>query len=324
MPPVVRSWTFVVVVFLVLLSVVVLVRHQNKSDVSSVALERVRPNPPAGYVLPAARSLRAHTNVGNAVAHPLVWISPSATNYSGGVAALRSLPIELTVEHVDRLRDALAVPYTPAMGFSLVEYNGIRNDAADLLLRQPQFPPDLLFDFSEMFSDSTQDAVWRDYCLQMLATGWKNLASRNDPDSEAARALAVSVLGEAAGAQSRWAGTALLGLQAMMTTDAPSVDENEFAEQVFHVVSNAAASEQNRITAVRLAGMHGIYDACPAVRKIAQTGETETLRGAAIATLGEIGDEQDHDFLLEIASGSDRFLKKIAEKAIVALKESKR
>lgn len=309
--------------FLVLLSVVVLIRHQNKSDVSRVVRERVRPNPPDGYAPPAERAYRASTNASGEATYPLVWISPFATNYSGSVAALRSLPIELTVEHFDRLRDALAVPYNPSMGFSLVEYNGIRNDAADLLLRQPQFPPDLLFDFSEMFSDSTQDAVWRDYCLQMLATGWQNLASRNDPDSEEARALAVSVLGEAAGAQSRWAGTALLGLQAMMTADASSVDENEFSEQIFHVVSNAAASEQNRVTAIRLAGMHGIYDACPAVREIAQTGETETLRGAAIATLGEIGDERDHDFLLEIASGDDRFLKKIAEKAIVSLKESK-
>ena len=121
----------------------------------------------------------------------------------GCIAALRGLPAELTPEQFDTLRDAIAVPFEPSMPCKPLEFNGLRNAAAEFLLQQPDFPPDLLLDFAVMHEDSAQDPVWRDYCLQMLVTGWQNLAGRGGEESGEARALAVRMLEGAACAPSR-------------------------------------------------------------------------------------------------------------------------
>jgi HEAT repeat protein len=108
----------------------------------------------------------------------------------------------------------------------------------------------------------------------------------------------------------------------MMASDEKAVDVEKFEKQIVRLASDSAASEQNRITAVRLAGMCGIHNAHSAVREMAQTGETESLRAAAIATLGEIGDETDRELLLSIANGTDTSLGDVAKRAVISLSDS--
>jgi hypothetical protein len=311
-----KTLLVIVIVLLISIGIGVLIKGKH-APLDALPLER-RMEFPDGYISPAKRIARTLTEDKPGM-HPLAKIAQAATNYTSGVAALRSLPMELTSEQIDRLRDVLAMPHDPSMKISLIEYNSIRNDVADILLRQPRFSPDLLFDFSDMFADSTQDPVWRDYCLQMLASGWQNLTERKeDIDVEDARAVAVSVLKKAAETQSRWAGTALLGLQSMIADEMSAVSKEDFAKLVIGLATNESALEQNRITAVRLAGICELRDACSVVRGIAQTGETETLRSVAIASLGEIGNETDRLVLLS-AMGETGNISYAAKRALSVL-----
>lgn len=210
-------------------------RHQPEAEPVQDENENARPCPPAGYRMPSARAARLSAPVINTAGNLTVTLpfarllSPSATNYPGSMRALRELPAELSSAQVETLRDALAVPYDPRMPGTLLEFNGVKNAAADLLLQQPAFPPSLLFDFAAMFEDPSQDPVWRDYCLQMLVTGWLGLSGRDGLDVSAARERAVTVLTEAAETRDNtWPGTALLGLNTLLSADPSAVPRDGF------------------------------------------------------------------------------------------------
>ena len=127
-----------------------------------------RSNLSESYRTPAARVRRlsgAATNSTASVGTPLSFahlLSPSATNYQGSIRALQALPPVLSAEQVEALRDMLAVTYDPRMPGTLIEFNGVKNAAAEFLLQQPDFPSDLLLDFAFMFDDPAHDPVWRD------------------------------------------------------------------------------------------------------------------------------------------------------------------
>jgi len=273
--------------------------------------------PSAGYISPQARAAVIQLPAAEVV-HPYILLSPSATNYTGCIIALRALPAELTPEQFDTLRSVIAVPFDAAMPCTLLEFNGLRNAAAELLLQQPDFPPDLLLDFAGMHEDSTQDEVWRDYCLQMLVTGWQNLAGRGGDDAEEARALSVRVLTDAAGTRSHtWPGTALLGLRIVSESDPDAFPPEKTDRLILDVVFDSSSSESARITALRLAGERRITQARAAADALARdAGAAPVLRLCAVATLGDIGSEGDRSALEAFASGPDPMLSAVAGKAL--------
>lgn len=268
-----------------------------------------------GYRTPAARVPRlrgAATNSTVSAETPLSFahlLSPSATNYQGSICALQALPPVLSAEQVEALRDVLAVPYDPRMPGTLIEFNGVKNAAAEFLLQQPDFPSDLLLDFAFMFDDPAHDPVWRDYCLQMLVTGWLGLSDRGGPDASAARDLAVTVLAGAAETRDHtWPGTALLGLHTILSADPDAFSREAFGKMIVAVASDASASEPARITALRLAGSCRVSDARTAALELAKTGATGFLRAAAVATLGELGNPADQALLMSFDATDDPFV----------------
>ena len=234
----------------------------------------------------------------------------------GCIAALRGLPAELTPEQFDTLRDAIAVPFEPSMPCKPLEFNGLRNAAAEFLLQQPDFPPDLLLDFAVMHEDSAQDPVWRDYCLQMLVTGWQNLAGRGGEESGEARALAVRRLEGAACARGNaWPGTALLGLR-LVSQSAPTAFPPEKTDRlILGALYDRSASEAARVTALRLAGERRLTEARAMAEELARdAASTPMLRLCAVASLGDLG--TCRDLLEELAAGSDPVLSGAAARAL--------
>lgn len=229
---------------------------------------------------------------------------------------MRDLPEVLSDGQIETLRDMLAVPYDPRMPGTLIEFNGLKNAAAEFLIQQPAFPSDLLFDFAAMFEDVAYDAVWRDYCLQMLGQGYLGLSGRGGQDASDARSLAVAVLLEATGAHSgTWAGTALLGLYAVMSSDPEAVPAGVFTNEVVKAASDPSASEAVRITALRLAGVCRMAEVRSSALRLAGAAETETLRAAAIATLGEVGKVEDRELLTGFAMEDDPVVSTAAKRA---------
>lgn len=263
--------------------------------------------PTAGYLPPKARAARVVADIAEPM-HPYALFSPSATNYVGCITALRNLPAELTTEQFEAVRSAMALPFESSMPYSELEFNGLRNAAAEFLLQQPEFPPDLLLDFAAMHVDPAQDAVWRNYCLQMLATGWQNLGGRDDEGADEARAFSVQMLeGVVNTHRHDWAGTALLGLRLISDSDPDAFAPEELNLLILDVARNQATTESTRLTALRLAGERSLIDVQSTAEALAlDPVATPMLRLCAVATLGDIGTSRE---ILEIiAANSDSML----------------
>lgn len=261
--------------------------------------------------MPSAASLSQPTNA-----------IPGQALYLRQMDALRALPAQLDPTQIEALRDLLALPFDDAYGLDPLAFNGIKNGAADLLLRQEHFPPDLAYDFAAMFDDSAYDEVWRDYCLQMLADCHHKLTHREGAESLAARAVALDTLRGAARLRIHtWPGTALLGLDAIARSKTGDVTDTEVDEIASALALDHGVSEAGRITALRIAGERRLPGVAEIARDLAQTARTETLRAAAIATLGDLGAASDLELLESLSAERDPFLAQIAHAASRKLAE---
>ena len=228
----------------------------------------------------------------NCAAPFVALLGASATNYMGGMEALRALPATLSSNQVVTLRIVVSLPYNSAMPLSALEFNGIKNVAADILLQQPSFPAEFLADLAVQHADPSQDEVWRDYCLQMLTSGYLNLSGRveSDPDVPAARELALHTLMTATTAGGpTWPGTALLGLNTILASEPSAFPREELNKRILAALSDASVSEAALITASRLAGMSRLESARPALENLAKSSSSELVRTAAAKSLSDLG-----------------------------------
>ncbi len=251
-------------------------------------------------------SARAPDDGATPCAAPLVTLlGAGATNYTGGMGALRDLPSLLSSDQADALRALAAARYSRSSGLSPLEFNGVKNAAADILLQQPGFPAGFLADLALQHADPAQDEVWRDYCLQMLASGHLALAGRaaspcrgaavgasSDPDVAAARELAlVTLMAAASSGGGTWPGTALLGLSAILAAEPAAFPRAELDNRILGVLSDASASEAALITAARLAGAGRLTSARQALETLKRSSVSGLVRDAAAASLAEMPPE---------------------------------
>jgi hypothetical protein len=207
------------------------------------------------------------------------------------MAALRDLPSILSSNQVETLRALVSIPYSPSNKLSSLEFNGIKNVATDILLQQPTFPAEFLADLAVQHADPSQDEVWRDYCLQMLTTGYLNLAGRaEESDTPAARDLALNTLMNATTAGGpTWPGTALLGLNTILAAEPSAFPREELDKRIFVALSDASASEAALITASRLAGMSRLESARTSLESLSKSSSSELVRTAAAKSLSDLG-----------------------------------
>jgi hypothetical protein len=226
------------------------------------------------------------------------------------MATLRDLPAILSSNQVETLRALVSIPYSSTNKLSSLEFNGIKNVATDILLQQPAFPAEFLADLVLQHADQAQDEVWRDYCLQMLTSGYLNLGKRlRDTDlsavlsavalakveavsaeAEAARELALHTLMTATTAGGpTWPGTALLGLNTILAAEPSAFPREELDKRILVALSDASASEAALITSSRLAGMSRLESARPALENLAKSSSSELVRTAAAKSLSDLG-----------------------------------
>ena len=115
-----------------------------------------------------------------------------------------------------------------------------------------------------------------------------------------------------------FAGTALIGAELVSRSD-PAVDRGGVLAAATDIAADDAASEASRVTALRVAALMGDAGIVAAARMLAQVGETETLRLAAVATLGDVGDAGDAELLRAVAASSDKRLGPAARGALKRL-----
>lgn len=287
---------------------------------------------PAGYVSPTERlkKLQAQraqmpADVSGMANHSRSLLEELiATNYVGSMELLRSLPIRLSSENIEQLRDVLAISYNEEMSVTSLEFNGVKNVTASLLLQQIDFPPELLLDFDWMFGDSTYDNTWRDYCLQMLGAGVTGLSVRGD-DSDSCSlcsAIAVSTLHKASEMKvETWSGTALLGLDSIASATTNIVSRNEVVKVALAIANDSSAAAPSRVTAIRLAGRYGDPRVLGVARNLAYYSDERELKAAAVATLGDVGNSDDLKYLYALSDDQDAWLADVARSTSKVLQQ---
>ena len=111
------------------------------------------------------------------------------------------------------------------------------------------------------------------------------------------------------------AGTALLGLDKLSRNHA-EFDRKQIDAAMVDLAGDDQASVANRITALRMCGERGNVQALETARNLARNGDTTMLRCAAIATLGELGTEEDLALLETYAASTDERIRRIVRNAL--------
>ena len=275
-----------VAAFLCLLTAVVyfLPRQDRSANLGAQKILSASPRRSPGQLRALALARTTLPAATNKVSPFVSLLGPKATDYMGSMATVRQLPFILSSNQVETLRVLVSIPYNPSNMLSALEFNGIKNVAADILLQQPAFPSEFLADLAVQHADASQDEVWRDYCLQMLTSGYLNLAGRveSDPDAPAARELALATLkGASSAGGSTWPGTALLGLNTILASEPDAFPREELDSRILAVLCDTSASEAALITASRLAGMSHLASARTALETLSKSSSSELVRTAA-------------------------------------------
>lgn len=118
------------------------------------------------------------------------------------------------------------------------------------------------------------------------------------------------------------AGTALIGLNAL-SQKYGAVDRAEVLEKASKMAADDLVDAGTRVTALRMVGAGLSLEAVDlrgelleAARMLAQTGETDMLRAAAIMTLGECGEPADRELLESFVQSKSRQVSDAAKMAL--------
>jgi hypothetical protein len=116
------------------------------------------------------------------------------------------------------------------------------------------------------------------------------------------------------------AGTALIAVE-RLSRDHAEFDRKKVEETALALATDERCGEASRITAMRICGMTGATNVLPSARITAQTGESVTLRMAAIATVGDLGGREDMELLKAMTRSSEKRLKTVAETSLGRLEK---
>ena len=280
----------------------------------ATALTSVRPVAPSALharpaaserpsAAPATKSVAAVTDAGS-------------ESLDARLAALSALGRELAVSDADALlaflgrrddRDALPPE----------KLNALKNDVANLLRAQKTFPGKLPAVLAAMWRDSTQDAVWRDYCIQHAGASWGRIA---DPaDRENIRKLLWDAASDAALPGS---GTALIALRNLVASGAE--DRAKVAGRAAASAASDAAPEGVRVTALQVAAELGDPNAAVLARTFLSDRSLPVhLRMSAAAALGTAGDASDLPAMDALMRGAEPRLRAAASAAAARLRSAR-
>jgi hypothetical protein len=201
----------------------------------------------------------------------------------------------------------------------------LKNELLNVLCQMEPPPAGLRGLLSQIYQDSSQDIVLRDYAVQHLAAFYRQmgLATGLDPrfqDNELKQTQDVlwNALNEAG---TSMAGTALLGLSQLSAEGWPGLDQNKIGAAALKLAGESSVDELSRITAFQVCAQLGITDALSSVLGAARQGETLPLQISAIAALGALGNASQIPFLNGLIAGNNDRLKLPAQHALRQINE---
>jgi hypothetical protein len=196
----------------------------------------------------------------------------------------------------------------------------LKNRLLDVLCALNPPPPGLLDLLTQIYHDSGQNVVLRDYAVQHVAAFYQQLEISTDVDPQdksTGLAQAQKILWEALSETgSSIAGTALLGLVRLSRESPQEFDQKQMAEAAEQMAGLAAAGELTRVTAFQMCAQLNVQDALPVIKAAVQDGQTMAVRISAIGALGDLGGSEEIPLLNDILQGNEQRLKLPAQTAL--------
>jgi HEAT repeat protein len=224
-------------------------------------------------------------------------------SFNERLAAVRSLGTKLTTEEVDGLYDFLLLRNRDSL---------VKNDVFNKLRAQDTLPSGLIDVLAAIYEDKQQEPPLRHYALQHAALGYAKASSE---DKAQIQNLLWAGSGEIS---SSIAGTALLGLKRLAEID-PNLDGSKVGETALNISTNPEANELARITAIRICAELGAQEVLSSAVTLSESGQSISLRMAAIATVGDLGGAAQKELLQRLAMDSDRRVQTAAQSALQRL-----
>ena len=114
------------------------------------------------------------------------------------------------------------------------------------------------------------------------------------------------------------AGTALIGLM-MLSRARPEMDSGVVAAKALEIAGDERRPPSVRATAIQVCGQLGATQIVAIARREAQTGATLQFRMASIATLGDLGTQEDAQLLRDLAAEQEKPIQNAATAALKRL-----
>ena len=256
--------------------------------------------------------------------HVTIIIGDDSMNrsYLQRATALKKLTRQIGPNDLQSLMVFLDTRLVDQKEMSVLQFNSLKNDVLDVLIKQDTVPEGLGTYMVRMYKDATHDDTWRDYCIQYMAPyHQRKWEAGKEIAADEERSAITNALWEAAGRHEKsTAGTAMIGLQ-NLAENYPDVDKKQLGDLAAGTASDERAVEGARITAFSISSMLGRSEVLPAARIVAQTGETVVLQMAAIRVLGDLGEARDQELLRSLAAGKEKRVVTLAAKALTRLQE---
>jgi hypothetical protein len=243
---------------------------------------------------------------------PIVTATPQ-TRFAERVKMVRALNADLKPNEVQAFYAYLLAPAQSSTGERQGE-NWLRNVILDKLVEQSNPSADLPAVLVSIYQNQEQDIVMRDYAVQHMNPAYPRA------NEEEKTALSRALWQATEETDSSIAGTALLALNDLARNH-PEFNRDQIAQTALKLAGDEHCGELARITAVQLCGQKQVTQAATLVLQLAQSASSMPLRIAAIAALGDLGDQDAETFLQGIAAGGEDRLKPAAQTALKRLEK---
>lgn len=211
---------------------------------------------------------------------------------------------DLNAFEIRLILDFLDKKFMDQSEYKSLAFNAMKNDASNILLRQPQPVEGYCNALVLMYRNPGHDYVWKGYCLQFMFSYFEKFCS-GDEGGKSAQVFAVYSCLQDAVKEVRMpiAGTALCGLAAL--SEVPVFKDIDVTKMALQMAEDTNACVSARTTAIQVAAEAGSKDVLPLARKIAVSREDAMLRLASIGAIGLLGGKSDFDLIRELAGSGD-------------------
>lgn len=331
----------VVVILVVLAGVILLLRRADRQQEEGAAgrtlpvpgdVTAVKPLPDSGiktipdgstHVAPAVETHQqmlnkklAELNMSPSV-RALLGLNVDKGDRDARREALKKLTRTLAPDDVEAISLFLDFRYADNPELPSASFDALKNDALVVLLNQKQVQEGLGSKLTEMFRDEEHTTRWRDYSLQYLAQYYEEVLT---PDSQEVAEITNTYAVALDARSEKFAGTALIAVE-RLSRDHAEFDRQAIGDTALKMAISGNTCHDSRITALRVCAMMNKVEVLPQARILAQTGATMPVRLAAIATVGDLGDESDLEYIESLAASDDRRLQRASKTASESLKK---